>query len=474
MNRFTKYSINLSVFSGIVYTYKKHLNKNFYTYDDIKKHNTENDAWVSYKGNVYNITPFIDAHPGGKDKIMEAAGKPLEPYWELYQQHYTPDVLNILNDYKIGHTKKYSVINDPYSNEPTRNNNLNVHKNKPYNAEPDLIKLRKHYITPLENMFVRNHHPVPTVNEENYFLTLTNKDQSIQISLKDIKKDYPHQTVTSTIQCAGNRRVEFNKEGDSTLGLPWKGGAVFNAKWTGVYLKDILDDYEFSNNEKYVHLIGLDSPFDASISMDKVNNIKEDVIIAFKMNDEDIPHDHGYPLRVIVPGYFGGKNVKWLDEIKLSNEESMSTWQRGIAYKGLSNNIKSISDIDKSTINNIPTIEELPVQSIICDVIDGDNDIVTIKGIAYSGGGKKIVRVDVSMNGGISWNTAELKDGKDQERNRAWAWTFWEINLPKKNDTMEIISKATDSSYNTQPDNINNIWNIRGILNNSVFKYIEN
>ena len=177
--------------------------------------------------------------------------------------------------------------------------------------------------------------------------------------------------------------------------------------------------------------------------------------------------------RVIVPGYFGGKNVKWLDEIKLSNEESMSTWQRGIAYKGLSNNIKSISDIDKSTINNIPTIEELPVQSIICDVIEGDNDIVTIKGIAYSGGGKKIVRVDVSINGGTYWNTAELGEGKDQERNRAWAWTFWEISLPK-NDTMEIISKATDSSYNTQPDNINNIWNIRGILNNSVFKYIEN
>ena len=138
----------------------------------------------------------------------------------------------------------------------------------------------------------------------------------------------------------------------------------------------------------------------------------------------------------------------------------------------VSNNIKSISDIDKSTISNIPTIEELPVQSIICDVIEGDNDIVTIKGIAYSGGGKKIVRVDVSMNGGISWNTAELGDGKEQERNRAWAWTFWEINLNKKNDTMEIISKATDSSYNTQPDNINNIWNIRGILNNSVFKFI--
>ena len=111
MNRFTKYSINLSVFSGIVYTYKKHLNKNFYTDEDIKKHNTENDAWVSYKGSVYNITPFIDSHPGGKDKIMEAAGKPLEPYWELYQQHYTQDVLNILNDYKIGHTKKGQLKN---------------------------------------------------------------------------------------------------------------------------------------------------------------------------------------------------------------------------------------------------------------------------------------------------------------------------------------------------------------------------
>jgi sulfite oxidase len=457
--------------SGALYTYKKYRNKNFYTEDQIKQHNTENDAWVSYKSGVYDITKFIECHPGGKDKIMSAAGKPLEPYWELYQQHYTDDIYTILEDYKIGTTDTYSKKTaDPYINEPIRNNTLTIHKNKPYNAEADLIKLRKHYITPTENIFVRNHHPVPIINPDTYYLTLTNKYGSINLSLNDIKKDYPHHTVTSTIQCAGNRRSEFNKI-DKTLGLPWKAGAIYNAKWTGVYLKDILLDHELFLDEKYVHFIGQDNPYDSSISINKVMDSNQDVLLAFKLNDEDIPADHGYPLRAIVPGYFGGKNVKWLKEIRLSNKESDSTWQRGVAYKGLAPNIKDITVLDKETIESIPTIEELPIQSIICDLVDQGDDKVLVKGIAYSGGGKKIVRVDVSNDNGSTWKPATLEEGSEQERNRSWGWTFWSIKMSKK-DSMEIVSKAIDSSYNTQPNKIETIWNRRGILNNSVFRYL--
>ena len=97
-----------------------------------------------------------------------AAGKPIEPYWEIYQQHYSPEILNILEKYKIGTTEIDSKMEDPYINDPNRINNLKVHKNKPYNAESDLVKLRKNYLTPNENIFVRNHHPVPIIDYENY------------------------------------------------------------------------------------------------------------------------------------------------------------------------------------------------------------------------------------------------------------------------------------------------------------------
>ena len=467
MNKIPKYTANVSILSGLLYSYNKYT-KQHYSPDEIKTHNKEGDVWVSYDGNVYDITKFIDIHPGGRDKIMMAAGQPIEPYWELYQQHYTQDILNMLNEYKIGSTDTYLKSNDPYINEPTRDNSLNELKTKPYNAEPDLIELRKNYITPNKNIFVRNHHPVPNIDSKNYEITIKDNNKSINLSLEDLKKKYKIHDVITTIQCAGNRRKEF-EEVEKVLGLPWIGGAIFNAKWTGIYLKDILNDLDLDYNNKFIHFLGIDDPFDSSISLDKIFEKNSEVLIAFKMNDEEIQPDHGYPLRVIVPGYFGGKNVKWLKEIKLSNEESTSTWQRGIAYKGMPSNIKDVSKIEQTLIDNTPTIEELPVQSIICEVIESQPNKFIIKGIAYSGGGKKIVRVDVSNDNGNNWRVAKLKEGSEQPRNKAWAWTFWEIELTCNNT--HFLSKAVDSSYNTQPDKIENIWNIRGILNNSIFRY---
>ena len=271
--------------------------------------------------------------------------------------------------------------------------------------------------------------------------------------------------MTTTIQCAGNRRIEFEKI-DKVLGLPWVGGAIFNAKWTGIYLKDLIKELNLDSSKNFVHLIGVDEPFDCSISIEKVMDENSEVLIAFEMNEKEIPPIHG-PIKSRVPGYFGGKNIKWLKEIKLSDEESFSTWQRGIAYKGLSPNIKDVSQIENKIIKNTPTIEELPVQSIICEVIeDRSENSVLVKGIAYSGGGKNIIRVDVSNNNGETWNTADLKEGSEQVKNKAWAWTFWQIE-PAKNNTK--FHKAIDISYNTQPDNIKNIWNLRGILRHSIY-----
>jgi len=469
MNKLLKYTANVSIVSGLFYYYNKHKQKNkYYSDEEIKKHNTEKDAWVSYKGNVYNITKFLDMHPGGKDKIMMAAGKPIEPFWEIYQQHYSSEIQSMLNEYKIGTTNKYVNLKDPYINEPKRDNLLNELKSKPYNAEPKLEELRKHFITPNENIFVRNHHPVPDINSKNYEITIKDHNNSINLSIENLKKKYKIHDVITTIQCAGNRRKEF-EEIDKVMGLPWVGGAIFNAKWTGVYLKDILKDLNLDYENEFIHFYGVDDPFDTSIPLDKVFEKNSEILLAFKMNDEDILPDHGYPVRVIVPGYFGGKNVKWVKEIKLSNEESLSTWQRGIAYKGMPNNIKDVSQISKSLIDNTPTIEELPVQSIICEVIETQPNKFIVKGIAYSGGGKKIIRVDVSNDNGDSWQVADLKEGSEQPRNKAWAWTFWEIELT--GNKQHFLSKAIDSSYNSQTDNIKNIWNIRGILNNSIFRF---
>lgn len=444
--------------------------KKYYSESDIKKHNTSNDVWVSYKGNVYNISKFVQQHPGGSEKIMKAAGGPLEPYWNIYKQHYNSDVTSILNEYKIGYTDKYNLeLNDPYIMEPDRDNNLKVHKTKPFNAEPNLEILRNFYVTPTNYWFVRNHHPDPQINILKYELNLLNETNNININIDDIK-EYPKTEIISTIQCAGNRRSEFNII-NKTLGLPWGNGAISTAKWGGASLKYILETNNLLNNingDEYIHLIGSDEPFDCSIPIKKV--LDDEVIIAYEMNDDELSLDHGYPIRAIVLGYSGAKNIKWLTGIKISNEESISNWQRGILYKGLSSNIKDINDINMNIINEIPTIEELPVQSFICNIEEykeNNIDMQKIKGIAYSGGGRNIIRVDVSNDNGNNWNTATLTEGKEQKKYKAWAWTFWEITLPNNNNS--LLCKATDISYNSQPDNIKNIWNIRGILNNSIY-----
>lgn len=134
--------------------------------------------------------------------------------------------------------------------------------------------------------------------------------------------------------------------------------------------------------------------------------------------------------------------------------------------------MKSLDNID---VEAIPSLQEQPVQSAITYPTKGTflsaGDIHTIKGYAYSGGGRGIVRVDVSIDGGKTWQTAKLTEGNEQPLDRAYAWTFWELDVDipatAANGKLDIICKATDASYNVQPDTVQGIWNLRGINNNA-------
>lgn len=187
------------------------------------------------------------------------------------------------------------------------------------------------------------------------------------------------------------------------------------------------------------------------------------------MNGVTLPPEHGGPLRVIVPGHVGVRNVKWVEKIVTSSEEAEGPWQRGIAYKGFSPNVTSFEGLD---VESIQSIQEQPVTSAIVEPHSGDTyepgQPIDIRGFAWSGGGRGIVRVDVSSDGGKTWTTAKLTDGSEQQPHRAWAWTFWEAELTAPKDGPVILCcKATDASYNSQPENPEPIWNVRGLNNNS-------
>ncbi|XP_058488500.1 sulfite oxidase, mitochondrial [Solea solea] len=463
-----------------------------FSQEEVTKHRSlEDGVWVTYKGGVYDITEFVAMHPGG-NKILLAAGGPLEPFWALYAVHNQEHVLEILSEYKVGELsaedlKKQQAVksSDPYSSDPERHPVLRINSLKPFNAEPPAEILTDNYITPSALFFKRNHLPVPQVDPDSYRLCVEGlPGGALTLSLEDLKTKFPKHTITATLQCAGNRRAEMNKV-KLVKGLNWGIAAISNASWSGAKLRDVLlaAGYEpdVAKWARHVQFEGLDkdvtgTTYGSSIPINKAVSEEGDVLLAYEMNGEALPADHGFPVRVVVPGTVGARNVKWLGKIVVSGEESNSHWQQN-DYKGFSPG----TDWDTVDFKSAPAVQELPIQSAITAPADGamvdrSEEEVTVQGYAWSGGGREVVRVDVSVDLGKTWQVAQLRTSdKGQEREpspppgRAWAWKLWEVTvpIPPGAKELEIICKAVDNSYNVQPDTVAPIWNLRGVLSNA-------
>ncbi|KAK2588288.1 hypothetical protein KPH14_004309 [Odynerus spinipes] len=450
-----------------------------YTLEEVGKHYTkENRIWVTYKEGVYDITDFVEQHPGGPSKIMMAAGSAIEPFWSIYANHETPEICALLESMRIGNISKIdaksnkSDLDDPYAKEPSRHRALKINGHKPFCAETPSSILIESFHTPA------NHLPVPEIDLNTYTVDIAIEDETKKTLDFEAIKKYPKYTITSAIMCGGNRRSEM-AEVKSLKGLSWGVGAVGNATWSGARLCDVLKDLGI-NEEDYNHVQfeGRDvdpggMPYGASIPISKAMDPRGDVLLAYEMNGKPIPEDHGFPIRVIVPGVVGARNVKWLDKIIVSKMESQSQWQQG-DYKVFSPNV----DWDSVDFSKAPAIQEMPVISAICEpeqcekvkVKDGK---INVKGYAWSGGGNKIIRVDVTSDQGNTWHTADLiEQDRDAKEGRYWSWTFWNINLPVdvKSKEVEIWAKAVDASHNVQPETVKNIWNLRGFLCNAYHK----
>ena len=414
---------------------------------------------------------------------MLGAGGSVEPFWNLYAVHKHAHVLDILEKYRIGNLKEDEVHlstanmdTNPYASDPRRHVILKPTSKTPFNAEPPPSILVENLYTPNDFFYVRNHLPVPEVDMKEFELEVEGLGfNEKSFTLEDLKK-FPEVTITSAVQCGGNRRSEM-VDVKPVKGLSWGAAAISNATWTGVRLRDVLKASGFDENNpdaKHVQFEGLDldptsNPYGASIPLWKAMDPNGDVILAYKMNGEVLPRDHGFPLRVIVPGVVGARNVKWLGRIIVSSEESPSHWQQN-DYKGFAPNV----DWDTVDFKKSPAIQEMPVTSAICDpspdeLIKLEDGKLTVRGYAYSGGGRKIVRVDISLDGGKSWRACDSLQSDESEHPKSWGWTLWtaKVEIPEGVKDIHLVSKAVDSNYNTQPENFSNIWNLRGVLSNA-------
>lgn len=441
--------------------------------------------WVTYGIGVYDITKFIPEHPGAQKNIMLGAGSAVDPFWQTYQFHKEAKILDLLEKYRIGNLKADDQQStddqgNPYANEPKRSPLITPRSVTPFNGEPPLSLLVENFITPVEYFYKRNHLPVPEIDVNDYELEVEveSKGTKKSFSLNDLKKKFKKSGVVAVVMCGGNRRSEMNAVKE-VRGLAWGGAAVGNAVWTGVRLADFLASMGVKSDEhSHVILEGYDTdptstPYAASIPLSKAMDPRGDVILAYEMNGEPLTRDHGFPLRVIVPGVVGARNVKWLGKIKISDKESDSHWQQN-DYKAFSPS----TDWDTVDFTTAPAIQNMPVTSAICSpnplekqvkIIDGTMEV---KGYAYSGGGNRIIRVDVTSDQGQTWQTADLQqlsDGEEVGPGRHYAWTLWTVRVPiqENEKVIEVWSKAVDSNYNCQPETFKNTWNLRGVVSNA-------
>lgn len=517
-----------------------------YRLAEVRKHDaSSSNPWVVFEDKVYDITDWIPAHPGGS-VILRAAGGSIDQYWDIFSIHKTQYVYDILEQYLIGYVDAADLkdgkpardeIEDPFADDPTRHKDLLVRTARPQNAETPGEAMSASFITPNDLFYVRNHMWVPKVKDpEEHVLTVELDDGTTkEYTLNDLKTRFKPRTVTAALQCSGNRRKDMSEgSGRMANGLQWSVGAISNASWEGVVLADVLADAGLdvpsamagTSEAKHVQFSGMEA-YGASIPIKKAIDPQGDVLLAYGMNGQPLPRDHGFPLRAIVPGHVAARSVKWLKQITLSDEESSSQWQRR-DYKCFGPNQTEV-DWDAA-----PAIQELPVQSAITTVklgewkqkqqenadrssesgskhvLDSSASVrpVTMSGYAYSGGGRAIIRVDVSLDDGKSWTQAQLLpdcqsggssgDSKSDSSclgHGAWSWQRWRFDgdvplstftqhddksTEGKKDAQQdndkaggstnrrscttLVVKATDESYNTQPESHSATWNIRGNL----------
>lgn len=324
---------------------------------------------------------------------------------------------------------------------------------RPINFESTLEQLDQDY-TPNNVFFVRSHSPNnPKTDLKTWKLAIEGEsiETPMQLNFKQLTHDFPKVEMSALVLCSGNRRGRFEPR---VQGVQWKDGAVGNAKWVGVRLRDVLQKAGLKSNAVEVAFGGSDFPnmaetpdFEKSIPIAKA--LDENTLLAFKMNGVDIPELHGYPVRLIVPGWTATYWIKHLSSIRVLSKPFEGYWMKK-AYripKGKFNGAETAWKSQETDVNT--PVTEIIVNSQITYPREGDHlkkaKTVTVRGYAWDGG-NGIKSVEISVDGGKNWQMAQL--GKDMGR-FAWRPFNFLLNTPEDAE-FSVMSRATNSLGQTQ------------------------
>jgi len=328
---------------------------------------------------------------------------------------------------------------------------LNVLKNSPLNGEALLSNLQSD-LTSEPAFYVRNHFDTPTIELASWRLQLE-LDGKIRKSFSYSElSSMPKHTVPATLECAGNGRKNFGQQVEGEI--DWGDCAVGTASWSGVSIMDLVRAANLHRDDldkiRELLFVGADGSSEDSVSLEsKLRFVRSlpvgkamdrDTIIALEMNGHPLTRNHGFPARVIVPGWYAMASVKWLSRVILSTNKTN--------FHGHFNATKYVYEFDLSSKTLKEPITELKVKSLITFPEDGQTipfgKKIEILGKAWSGFGK-IVRVEVDTGG---WKNALVQDD-----NGEYAWKTWRLVwTPEKRGRVTLKVRAMDNKGNAQPE----------------------
>ena len=314
----------------------------------------------------------------------------------------------------------------------------------PFNVEPPLPKLMDHgFITPAALHYVRNHGAAPKIKWEEHTLSVSGLvDTPMTFTMEDLLA-MPARELPVTLVCAGNRRKEENLVAQ-TIGFNWGAAGVSTSVWKGVLLRDVLLKCGVktpADGANHVCFVGVEKMpkgrYGTSINYFTAMDPACDVMLAYEQNGEKLTPDHGYPLRLIIPGYIGGRMIKWLNEITVTSEESDNFFHFNDNRVLPEHVTAEIANAEGWWYKPDYIINELNINSAIASPghlevlpLKGKGQTYTIKGYCYNGGGRKVIRVEVSLDGGATWTLTKLNHPETPtEYGKYWCWCFFEHEI---------------------------------------------
>jgi len=342
---------------------------------------------------------------------------------------------------------------------------------------PVQLETPRHYFrtafTPNEAFFVRWHlEGIPnSVDLNSWKLNIEgNVEKPVSLSLPELMEKFKPVSVAAVNQCSGNSRSVFQPR---VPGGQWGHGAMGNALWTGVRLRELLDLAKVKSGSVQVQVQGLETGagpkgFGSNRflkSMDITNPALDEAVVAYSMNGEPLPVLNGFPVRLVVPGYFATYWMKCLTWIRVLDKADENFWVK-TAYRvpDTPRGNTTPEEMKAGTVKTVP-IGKMVVRSFLISP-DGGTKIpagmgVMLRGIAFSGEGR-VVKVEVSEDGGKNWMAAKVGEDYGPYSFRTWEalWT------PKKAGRYSVAVRATDEKGNTQPDE--GVWNPGGYLWNRI------